>query len=64
MDKQQAEKRLRKYLERTADDFKRMVEAFRDMPEPKCNKCGRVIYCGANTLCKEPDCGLKNDQTI
>ena len=25
-----------------------------------CKKCGRVIYCGVSTLCRDPECGLKN----
>lgn len=35
------------------------VKNFNDMPEPKCSKCGRIIYCGVNTLCKDKECGLK-----
>jgi len=30
-----------------------------DFPEPKCNICGRIIYCGVSSLCKEDPCGLK-----
>lgn len=25
----------------------------------RCNKCGRMIFCGAHGLCGEPDCPLK-----
>lgn len=51
--------RMKKYLEETADEFKRQLELWEDAPEPKCNICGRVIYCGVDTLCKENPCGLK-----
>jgi hypothetical protein len=37
----------------------KLFKIFEDMPEPKCEKCGRVIYCGVNSLCNEKDCGLK-----
>jgi hypothetical protein len=30
-----------------------------DFPEPECSVCGRVIYCGASTLCNEKPCGLQ-----
>ena len=30
-----------------------------DFPEPECSVCGRVIYCGASTLCSEKPCGLQ-----
>lgn len=36
-----------------------LLKAFENVPEPKCNTCGRVIYCGLDDLCKEKDCGLK-----
>lgn len=26
--------------------------------EAGCARCGRVIYCGASKLCKDPQCGL------
>lgn len=41
------------------EEMERLFKIFEDMPEPKCSKCGRVIYCGVNSLCKEKDCGLK-----
>lgn len=36
-----------------------LFEVFKDMPEPQCNICGRVIYCGVNSMCNENPCGLK-----
>ena len=47
--------KARKAFERT----KELFDAFKDHPEPKCSICGRVIYCGVNSLCKEEPCGLK-----
>lgn len=28
-------------------------------PEPKCDICGRIIFCGVDELCKLDPCGLK-----
>lgn len=28
-------------------------------PEPKCDICGRIIFCGVDELCKADPCGLK-----
>lgn len=28
-------------------------------PEPQCNICGRIIFCGVDELCNEDPCGLK-----
>jgi hypothetical protein len=39
------------------DLIKNMTEI--DEPEPKCNICGRIIFCGVDELCKEDPCGLK-----
>ena len=48
--------RARKALENT----NKMLDLFdQDFPEPKCNICGRVIYCGVSKLCGLDPCGLK-----
>lgn len=48
--------RARKALEET----NKMLNLFdTDFPEPKCNICGRVIYCGVDSLCDREPCGLK-----
>ena len=47
--------RAQKALEET----KWMLDVFKDAPEPKCNICGRVIYCGVDNLCGLDLCGLK-----
>jgi hypothetical protein len=52
---EQALERARKALENT----KWMLDVFKDAPEPVCNICGRVIYCGVNSLCSREPCGLK-----
>ena len=30
-----------------------------EFPDITCKKCGREIYCGANTLCADPECEKK-----
>lgn len=60
--KEEVVKRMQAYRDRTAGDFAKMVEAFKDAPEPKCDICGRVIYCGVNGLCDRVPCGLKGDK--
>ena len=35
-----------------------LISIFKEYPEPICDKCGRVIYCGKNNLCEDTDCGL------
>lgn len=39
--------------------FDELQKTFGSIEEPKCSKCGRVILCGAQDLCKEKECGLK-----
>lgn len=47
--------------EKDLEYTKWMLDVFdKDYPEPKCNICGRVIYCGAGSLCNQDPCGLKN----
>lgn len=41
-----------------------ILESFRKVadlmePEPECQICGRVIFCGVDELCKEDPCGLR-----
>lgn len=48
--------KARAALERTN---KMLTHFDTDFPEPKCSVCGRVIYCGASTLCNEKPCGLQ-----
>jgi hypothetical protein len=51
--------KAKKALENT----NKMLELFdTDFPEPKCNICGRVIYCGINSLCGNVPCGLKESK--
>lgn len=52
--------RAREAMLKNVERYRELEAAFKDMPEPKCSKCGRVIYCGVDGLCQEPDCGLKH----
>jgi hypothetical protein len=38
---------------------KQLFDAAGDYPGPKCSICGKVIYCGVNSWCKENPCGLR-----
>ena len=40
------------------DEINKLIKIADDYPEPKCSICGRIIYCGVSTLCKEKPCGL------
>lgn len=60
IDLEAARARMRAYLEKnpiTPERLKMLEEAEDDAA---CKKCGRVIYCGVSTLCRDPECGLKN----
>lgn len=60
MDYEAAKARLKKYLEQNPITPE-MLKAWEEAEDSAaCKKCGRVIYCGVNTLCKDPECGLKN----
>ena len=60
-DLEEARARVRAFLEKnrwTPEQLKAMADA---EDAAGCKKCGRVIFCGVSTLCKDPECGLKND---
>lgn len=56
---QEAMDRARKAIERMKNYSPEFFKDLENMPEPKCDICGRVIYCGVNSLCREEPCGLK-----
>jgi len=43
------------------EEINKLIKLSEDYPEPECSKCGRIIYCGVNTLRKEKECGLRNE---
>ena len=53
---------MREKAKRAFEEATKMLKVFEtaDIPEPKCNICGRVIYCGVDKLCDLNPCGLKN----
>jgi hypothetical protein len=60
IDLEEARARARAILNKnwlTLEKAKALAEAEEDAG---CKKCGRVIYCGVGTLCRDPECGLKN----
>lgn len=51
---------MQEKAKKALEEVNRMLDLFNvDYPEPKCSICGRIIYCGASTLCKEEPCGLR-----
>lgn len=51
---------LSAYLQEPLNFTPELREAFAVAEEAaRCNKCGRMIFCGAQGLCSTPDCPLK-----
>lgn len=50
---------LRKFPPFLSDKDYAMMEDYAGCP-----KCGRMIYCGANRLCKDTECGLKRNDKV
>ena len=52
---------LKKMLASIPQFTKEQIESLsKAEDEAACKKCGRVIFCGANKLCEDTECGLKN----
>ena len=60
-----ARQRMQDYMERNKDRFEKMfskeniAKLAKIEEDIACKKCGRIIYCGADSLCSDPDCELK-----
>ena len=54
------EARMRAYFDQNRFTLEQTKAAAEAEDAVACKKCGRVIYCGASTLCIDPDCGKKN----
>lgn len=60
IDLAEAKARMRAYMDRNPIT-REMIDVWAEAEDSAaCKKCGRVIYCGVSTLCRDPECGLKN----
>lgn len=60
-----ARQRMQDYIDRNKEHFEKLFskESLEEWSKIEddiaCKKCGRVIYCGADSLCSDPECELK-----
>jgi hypothetical protein len=61
VNKEKAVERVREFFKTQPAFTKEQIETLAQLEETAgCKKCGKVIYCGVNTACNDPECGLKN----